>query len=355
MYQNTVTTKDRPLWLGTVYCKIEATHFYSKNYSLAHGILKYMRNVFAVFIFLFLSAMPCLGSAQVTSAALEFSPELPNAQEVFTVKLSGVSDPRASISWMVNNVRDNSFSNQNTITVTAGNVGVTTAITAVVTLPDKTSFEVTQKIIPNRIDIVIESDTVVPPFYGSRALPSSGSAMRATALVFTKKQSPGSAFTYTWSIGGTVQNGGRGSGNTLSFSTGFEKEVAVSVTVHDTQGNIVGRTSRIVAIAEPELHFYEKNPLRGLSLVAMTNPYIFIGDELNVRAEGYFMGKNLFGQDALREWKVDGQKVAPSELDQQELLLQKQGDTGGMSKISFHLRNVKQLLQGAEKTLTIKF
>jgi hypothetical protein len=102
------------------------------------------------------------------------------------------------------------------------------------------------------------------------------------------------------------------------------------------------------------MHFYEKNPLRGLSRVALKSPHLFIGEELLLRAEAYFVDTDLASVDVLRSWKVNNRTVEGNANDPYELTLQKQEERG-LSKITFSLQNMAKLLQGVSGSHGVQF
>lgn len=297
----------------------------------------------------------CFAQLSDTGLTLGVQPLFPEANQIFTVKLAGDTQNRTALSWFINGVEQIAYKNRTTLTTQAGEIGVVQNITAKVTLQSGDIIDVKHTVTSNRVDLLVEADTVVPPFYKGRSLPSSGSNVQATALVFTKPQQPQNAFVYVWKLNGQIQNGGGVLGdNTFSFTPSFEDRATLEVSVLGKDGVVIAQDSQIIPIVKPELVFYEKNPLRGQLFTALKDAYLFIGDEITVRAEGYFMSKNLLGTTILREWKVNNKVVQSDEAEPNELTLHNEGKTGS-SKVSFHVRNLSQLLQGVERSITINF
>ena len=301
--------------------------------------------------------MPLFSLAQVgtSNLSLTVEPAFPEANQIYSVKLDGYTQNRASLSWFVNGAEQRAYKNKISMTTQAGGIGTIQNITAKVTLLSGEVIDVKHTVTSNRVDLLIEADTEVPHFYNGRRLPSSGSTVHATALVFTKTQQTMSAFAYLWKLNGQTQNGGAIQGdNTFVFTPSFENQTTLEVSVLNKSGATIAQESKVIPIVKPELSFYEKNPLRGQLFTALSNPFLFIGDEITIRAEGYFMSKDLLGSDVLRRWSVNNKNVESDDADPNELTLHKEG-VGASSKISFHIRNLKQLLQGVEKTITINF
>ena len=128
----------------------------------------------------------------------------------------------------------------------------------------------------------------------------------------------------------------------------------ITVDVADNFGQTVARKSIIIPLAKPEVLFYEESPLRGASKQAIQNPHFLTSAEITVRAEPFFMAKDIFQQDHLIEWEINNQKINNPSNDPQYLSLRREMSTGA-TKVGFHIRNLKQLLQGVEADFTIQF
>lgn len=314
-------------------------------------------SVFTLFFLLVFAVIPLFSYAQVgnSNLTLALDPAFPDANQIYTVNLVGYTQNRASLSWFINGIEQEAYKNKNSMTTQGGAIGVVANITAKVTLLSGEVVTIKHTVTSNRVDMLVEANTVVPPFYKGRRLPSSGSTVHATALVFTKLQEPQSSLAYLWKLNGQTQNGGAiQNDNTFSFTPSFENQATLEVSVLNKNGAIIAQESKLIPIVKPELAFYEKNPLRGQLFTALTDPFLFIGDEITLRAEAYFMSKDLFTNDVLRRWNVNGENVKGDVSDQNELTLHKEGGSAS-SKVSFHIRNLKQLLQGVEKSITVNF
>jgi hypothetical protein len=279
----------------------------------------------------------------------------PNEQVTITINDYSINTHGSSIQWFVDGVLEPSVSNQRSITFTSGDIGKSNTILARTTLPNGTKLDASTTIQPTRVDMLVEAETLTPTFYKGRPIPSSGSLVRVTAVPFLGEQKSPASYSYLWKVGDTVQTGGSQYGkNYTTFTSKFEKNVFVSVDVIDSTGNVVSSESIYVPISDPELYFYEINPLRGMAEQAMQSPFIFIGDEVQVRAEPYFISTNLLSQNPYQQWKLNGQTVSNPSTDPQEITLRKEGDSGSFS-LEFHIRNLQQLLQGVKKTVTLTF
>lgn len=205
----------------------------------------------------------------------------------------------------------------------------------------------------NRLDLIVEADTQVPIFYDGRALPSAGSAVRLIAIPNTSTDP--SNLIYHWTVDETVLYGGSVAGrNVATFVAPRNRSVLVRVEVFNQNGQSLAKQLSEITIASPELVFYEDNPLRGLSSNAIQSPHFLIAEETTVRAEPYYMGKNIPASDLLTEWKIDRNTIDNPSGDPQEITLRNEGGTGQF-RVDFHIRNLENFIQGAEAGFTIGF
>ena len=78
--------------------------------------------------------------------------------------------------------------------------------------------------------------------------------------------------------------------------------------------------------------------LRGHSHTAIGETYVLTGDEVNVRAEPYFMDAGVFSSPHELMWSVDGNSVAEQLDDPQTITLRNNGGTGSFV-VQFSLQN----------------
>lgn len=307
--------------------------------------------------FLVSTAEAQLSELQTNASALVVSPRYPEPNTTVQLELNdyGLNTQGARYQWYINGVERVEAANQRSLSLPVGNLGETTTVLVKTILAGGAVVEARTTITPIRVDMLIEADTLVPTFYAGRALPSSGSAIRVTALPFLGTSQNPSTFSYTWRVGDEIVGGSSLYGkNSVTFSSGFERRVEVSVDIIDQSGTLVAKKTILVPISDPELHFYEVNPLQGLMERALGRNFIFSGDEINVRAEPYYMDRTFMAKQPFIEWKLNGQTITNPSQDPQEIVLRKSGDHGSFT-IQFHVRNLRQLLQGVKDSVTITF
>lgn len=199
------------------------------------------------------------------------------------------------------------------------------------------------------VDIAIEADTIAPAFYAGRHEPAAGSTIRAVAVVSGHLSS---TLTFRWEINGTVIPGQNT--NTLSFTAPLGTSFRIRVDVFDAQGTRIGTDEAMVPLREPIITFYPINLLRGTLHAAVTDTYILTDDEVSVRAEPYFMDRDVFEVSHKVTWKVDGRPVTDLLSDPQVITLRRTEGTGS-ANVSFTLQNGVAFGQRAEGTFTLTF
>lgn len=328
-------------------------------------MLKRMRSI-GVFIALVAILGTFIGSAGTAAAqsgvfgggsSLVASPRYPEPNQAVRLELSDFSlnTQGASYRWFVDGIEVAAAKDQRTFTATVGELGTKTVVEVRTTLTSGVTVPATITLTPIRIDMLIEADTRTPSFYTARALPSSGSLTRVTALPFTGSGNQPSAYSYTWRVGETVVDGGSRVGkNSVTFRSGFERNVEVTVDILDTTGQLVATKAIFVPMSDVVLYFYQVDPLQGIIERAFGKTHIFVGDEMRIRAEPYYLDTTLATNNQFTEWKLNGARIENPSEDVQEIVLRKTGVRGSFN-LEFHVRNLRQLLQGVKDSVTLTF
>lgn len=319
-----------------------------------------MRTIIASIIVVFsLVASPALaqfGTNSFTSPQkeIELKPSYPQPGEEVTATLNDYSGGAygSSITWLFNGKEVNDATNQRQVILTTDINGKTQTITVVLNKPDGTK-EVLEKVIkPKYLDIILEPQTRVPDFYDGRSLPSIGSQVNATAII--DGQLGSSNLLYLWRLDQTVLQGGplRG-GNRVSFTTPRGNQVILSLHVTELNGAVVASRSIMLPIVRPEIKFYEISTLFGIKKRAASSLSL-IGNSATIKAEPYYLDSRVYNFPDIKEWYINKDIVDDVGNNPYEVTIQRLGDTG-VSNLRFHVRDTKQVLQGADATMKINF
>lgn len=305
-----------------------------------------------------LSSFTNSGSGAGSSAHLRVSPQYYEPNSSISVELDAysINTNGATIQWFVDGAEQINAQNNRTLQLEAGALGNTQTVRAIITQASGAQIPVTTTIRPVRIDMLVEADTLTPAFYAGRSLPSSGSAVRVTALPFTGNGQEPDQFSYSWKVGEDNINGGvaRPGQNSVTFTPSFDTATRVQVTVLNSDGATITTRTLVIPIVKPELHFYEINPLRGIQTKALNSEHIFQGSEMQVRAEPYYMSRGLAREDLHIAWKLNNRSITSPSNDPQQISLRRQGSRGSFT-LEFEMRNLNELLQGVKDDITLQF
>lgn len=267
----------------------------------------------------------------VKGITLTTVPEFPSPHAPVQVSLDdySVETTGASIAWFINGVERTEFKNERSITIQTGDVGEKSTVRVVLTRSNAPALSHSLSIVPTEIDIILEADTYVPSFYRGRALPSRDSSLRAIAVVHDGTNVPDSAYTYKWSLGNTVISGGPVTGrNVLMLDLPHFDNQPLLVEVFDSTGTRIGRNEVQLIGTEPELHFYEHSPLRGLSEREVVSPAPLLEQETTFYGEPYFLNARIDKNDADFVWKTNGEEQAPNQATPNAITLRSLGGSG---------------------------
>ncbi len=304
--------------------------------------------------------LPGVATAQINDsfgAQLNTEPLYPKPLSPVTVNLEAYSfdTTGATILWYIDGVEQVENRNERALTFTTGKIGERDTVLAKITPQNSFTVSTSLVVTPSEVDIILEAETYVPAFYKGRTLPAGNSVVRAIAIPHMVPAIPLSSLTYEWRQGETVLFGGPVKGKYAADITVSRYEGDyIQVTVAGERGEKVGGRAISLTPAEPELHFYEENPLRGLSTKAIKDSLMLIGDETTIHAEPFFMTTDLSTDTARFEWRVDGGIVTTDVENGHTLTVRKTG-TGGSGRIETTALTTTAIPQYVQDGFTIQF
>lgn len=203
--------------------------------------------------------------------------------------------------------------------------------------------------VPTAVDIIVESNTYTPGFYQGRAEPVSGANIKLTAIAH--KEISGSELTYKWYLEGkALAENPTKSARTATIVAPVNPNFTVKVDVFSATGKILATKTETIPLSKARLAFYENNPLRGLTRIAIANNLIMIGEEASIDAIPYFINRNDIGRDLKTFWEINNQEQAP--LNPWQLVVERD-QLERDATINFIMQNYRTL-ESTEKTITLK-
>ena len=208
----------------------------------------------------------------------------------------------------------------------------------------------------NSVDVIVEALTTTPAFYQGRALPSREASIRITAIPHIQDSGDADSYVYHWKQNDRTLFGGPLNGaNTVLTTMPEIREGVFSVSVQNTASQVLATGEVTIESTEPELYFYESNPLRGTGQRALRDTYTLLGEEAVLSAESYYLSESLPDEAGhTYAWRVGGKPFVHDPEEPQAITLRKTGGAG-QTVLSLAITNPGALLQSVSKSLTILF
>ncbi|OGZ08480.1 MAG: hypothetical protein A3C13_00920 [Candidatus Lloydbacteria bacterium RIFCSPHIGHO2_02_FULL_50_11] len=263
------------------------------------------------------------------------------------------------LTWYIDKEVLQSGVGKKSVEVMTKDFGQTVTINVVIATSLGTRYDKQFLLRPVEVDLLWEADTVTPPFYKGKALPTYKSIVKATAISrFNSFTSDPSSSFHKWTTNYTQGLGeGLGKSSAIIPMKYSGSSVSVSVKVDNTgaEGGSGTATKNIVGV-DPLLLFYEDAPLAGIRFDRALFGNIEVGGTaFTVRAAPYFFSNDdLVNANVIYSWFKDNVKIATG-LDSNKLILGKEGSSAQSSALLLSLKNRNRVLQSASARLTVSF
>lgn len=209
---------------------------------------------------------------------------------------------------------------------------------------------------PSEIEIMWESvGGYTPPFYKGKALPISGSQIRAVAIPNTQTIKSGSgSLTYTWKNGDETQPEASGyNKNAYEFKNSLFEDISeITVIASSVSGNYGAEKSISIPMYKPKIIFYKKSPTEGvLYNSALDKEISMFEDEMTIVSEPYFASWKGHENDFIFSWQVNGKSIqTPSKKTE---LTIRPTSRGGFATINVVIENTNELFQQISNSLKL--
>lgn len=190
--------------------------------------------------------------------------------------------------------------------------------------------------IASPLDLLVDSDSYVPPFYGGRALPSAGSRILLQAMPYFKSTNgsliPNSDITFTWKQDDRVLGSLSGTGrSSVSLPAAILYGTSdIEVDAYSSDGTRYGVATVSIPSAEVQLVMYQDNPLLGLELYRPLDSAATVPEsEMTFAVVPYFAHVHNPNDARLTyQWTVNGSDITPTQGDPSEIVLNAKGSDG---------------------------
>lgn len=320
-----------------------------------------MQRFYFVLFLLSICFIPAFSYAQTTggidSIELRLTPENPAPNESISLRVEGyLSDlNKATISWIVDGKQISSGIGQTSFKTTAPSNGKKSTIVAIIKTFEGKDVRKGVVVQPGDVSIAWETTGYIPPLFRGKSLAAYQTNIRFVAMPELYKNGTRldpETLVYTWKRGSTVLGSNSGYGKqSLTLQGGVVPEALdVSVTVQSRDGLVNGKASLSLDFQNPDLEFYEEDPLYGvLYNKAIVKEQPLLNKEMKIVAVPYYY-------DNPREYTWSVNNVPQASLDgQSSIILRNGGSAGGRSVIGAQLRNAVNILQAAQGSFTVYF
>jgi hypothetical protein len=293
--------------------------------------------------------------------SLRVLPQIPQPGQYISVEVKSLSLnlDRATISWYTNGIKTQSAIGLKKINTQALSAGSSMVIRVVVTL-DGRSYEQTTTIITGSVDLIWQAKSYTPPFYRGKALFPYQADITVAAfanLIENGVRLNPKDLIYSWKANGDVLKDSSGYGkDSVTIRGGvILRPIEVSVSVSSVSGKTVATAETSLTYTNPQVIFYENNPLYGaLYHQALEASINLKSQEIWLKAAPYFMSTSQLHKDAdlSYEWSINNSQTTQRA---NTIILRNTSKEAGSSAIGTKISNTTKILQGAQGQVTINF
>lgn len=293
---------------------------------------------------------------------VEMNPEnpVPGSNISFTAKSFDIDINRSEVSWYVDKKLEYNGTGKISFSTVAPNIGQKKEVTVTVRSSDGKSGSKTIILQPADLSIAWEASGYVPPFYKGKAHYSHQSDIRFVALPDfyngNSRIDPKNLI-YKWKRDSKVLGQYSGFGKQYIDLTGnvSASTMEVNVEVSSLDGKIKAERTITIDSQNPEIVFYERDPLYGILYNKSTgSSFDLKNKEMVVTSIPYYFNtKKIENKDIVYDWGINNKN--DETLNSPYITLRSNGDKEGTTMISLQIRNVKDILQGASENLRVSF
>jgi len=291
---------------------------------------------------------------------LNLKPEYPAANQTVSaqVALYGLEIERCEIAWFVNGVLKERKTGQTEFFFQVGDWGETTTLVVQINTPHNELLTKQLQVTPVEVDLIWETDTLTPPFYKGKAVNSSNAVINITAfpnfVADNNQKINADKLIYRWIVDSKVMGDQSGYGKKTFSLEGPQSNRSkhIKVEVESTDGNLRAQKSISLRSQNPQVIFYEEDPLLGILYnSAIKDEYNLKKEEIKIVAVPFFLSPQ---NNTLYKWTINNQTIE-NNLDKNKIILRQPTDQTGQSKIALKIQNMGKILQFAEEGFLIKF
>lgn len=287
----------------------------------------------------------------------------PGQTVTITARSYSIDINSAVLTWIVDGKTAQKGQGLTTFKLQAPELGKTSLIEVSAQSPNGIGFSSSISISSGSVDMIVENNGYVPPFFKGKLPVTYQNTVRIIAIPHIADsrgvEYDPKTLIYQWKKNSRVVEDQSGYGKQSFVLEGdiVPRTTTISVTATTRDGS--RRTSGYTSISynSPSLAFYIDNPLYGALFNIATGNEIFIGKEkeTSVLAVPYGFSKPVTGIGNLNlTWMINGFE-SPDLSKNESITLRAPEGSSGTSNISLSIRNSREILQSANSSLSVKF
>ena len=302
-------------------------------------------------------------STSLSSIYINISPVSPRAGDSVVLTLSSnlLNLNSSKIVWYIDGTPKRDAAGKS-ITIKAKSDGQKTTIRAVVETSDGIIKEASQEISPAGVDLVVEPMSYTLPFYKGKPYFAPQGTVKVVAIpdiIIDGTRALSKDLNFKWSKGDIVLGSSSGKGNDtlLVYGTIPVRDINISVQISDDSGNILAENSKLLTTDNPEILFYEDNPLYGVlyNEAVVGNYNLGTREELTIVAKPFsFDFSNDVSEESDYTWNINGNSITPAGKAN-ELVLKQTTNVAGTASVSLDLKNVDRIMQYVSDSFNISY
>ncbi len=303
-------------------------------------------------------------SGQNENASITASPQNPAPGDTVSLTLqdTSVDLSDSTVVWRSNGTTIAQGTGMTSTNVTAGPLGSHMNIVASVTALDGTQVQAQSTISPTEVDLLMDSNTYVPPFYKGRALPSAGTPIRVQAIVYFKRADgtlvPSSQINYTWKENDVVLGNlsGLGRSSVLLPAPPLDGSTVVEIDTESQDGDYTGSASLLVPAANPQIVLYQDHPLFGITYYnGFASSASIPGSQTTFAAVPYFaQAQSPNDSNLTYAWTINDSPVKASAQDPSEITINA-ANSSGQAQLALEVTHATNIFLDAKSSWNFTF
>src|SRR3989344_2220034 len=304
-----------------------------------------MNKVYKIFVFMILLGPLSLFAQSIIGLeglTMTISPDAPSPGGTvnFRIENYAIDLPGSDVVWYVGGIQKARGIGLTKFSTKVGALGSSNRITVIINTPE--GGQLTKEVVlrPAFVDLLWQADSHTPRLYLGKALPTTKNAVTFYANPYLYQgggRIDPSRLRYNWSLDFDDMPGesGIGRNNFKTKNVDLVGQTELKLRVSTLDGAVAAENRISLPPIDPLVLVYRVNDLSGTETHPLPANINMLGDEVRLRAEGYFFPESHLSKPGLSyKWTMNG-KSAITDSTSPEILTIRRGDNvSGTAKIA---------------------